>query len=372
MYLDHASTTPPSPAVLDLYTKINRELYANPASLHTQGILAEREIAAATKKLAKLLGAAPEEIIYTSGGTESDNLAIFGACEATKTGRHIITTRSEHPAVTEPFKRMEKKGFEISWLNTDSAGYINLSELDQAVRQDTALVSLAHVNNETGAVCDIAAAAEIVKAKNKATVFHSDGVQALGKFPVALKNIDLYSMSAHKIGGLRGIGALYIKKGTRITPQIYGGGQQRELRSGTENTAGVCAFVLALEQAYQGMEKNREAVSRIKAALADIALPDVFINGDPTGSPYILNMSFLGVKAQVLADFLAQDNIYASTGSACGSKNNKNILIHYGVGSERAESALRFSFSHENTIDEAEAVKEALVRHVRHLRTIKR
>ncbi|MCL2699202.1 MAG: cysteine desulfurase, partial [Defluviitaleaceae bacterium] len=242
MYFDHASTTRPSRTALDLNMKINSEFYANPASLHMMGVLAEQKISAATKRLAGLLGAAPEEIVYTSGGTEANNLAVFGVCGSNNRVNqrgHIITAHSEHPSVTEACKRLEQQGAEVTWLATDNTGAVDLSELSAAVRQDTALVSLMHVNNETGAIRDITRAAKTVKAKNPAAIFHSDGVQAFGKLPVTLKNIDLYSMSAHKIGGLRGVGALYIKKGVRLTPQIYGGGQQRGIRSGTENTAGI-------------------------------------------------------------------------------------------------------------------------------------
>lgn len=368
---DNASTTRPLQAVLDLYTKTNGKFYANPSSLHMQGILAEKEITAATRKLAGLIGAAPEEIVYTSGGTEANNLAIFGVCEANaRHGRHIITTRSEHPSVAEACKRLEQKGFEVQWLVTDDKGRIDFSALEAAIRPDTILVSLMHANNETGTVCNIAHVAEIMKAKNQTAVFHSDGVQAFGKLPAVLKNIDLYSMSAHKIHGLRGIGALYIKKGTKIQPQIYGGGQQRGMRSGTENTAGICSFALAAEQMYKNINANFVHAARLKSAMADLSLEDVFINGDADGSPYILNMSFLGVKAETLLHCLEQDGIYVSTGAACGSKNSKNILEHYGLHRERVESAIRFSFSCENTPEEVVKVKKSFIRHVQNLRAI--
>jgi len=375
---DNASTTRPLEAVLELSMDINREFYANPASLHMQGILAEKEITSATKTLAGLIGigspngALPEELVYTSGGTESNNLAIFGVCEANlRRGKHIITTRSEHPAVSEVCKRLEQKGFEVTWLATDNEGKVDLSALAEEVRSDTILVSLMHVNNETGTLCDIVRAAEIVKAKNPSVVFHSDGVQAFGKYPATLKNIDLYSMSAHKIHGLRGIGALYVKQGTKLTPQIYGGGHQRGMRSGTENTAGICTFALAAQQMYENRETNFSHVSHLKSAMADIDLEDVFVNGDAEGSPYILNMSFVGVKAETLMHFLGQDGIYVSTGSACASSTSKNMLVHYGIGNERADSAIRFSFSHDNTLEEVEIVKESLIKHIKNLRLIR-
>jgi cysteine desulfurase len=374
IYFDNASTTRPSQGVIELGIRTSREFFANPASLHMQGILAEKEITASTRKLAGLLGsAASDEIVYTSGGTEANNLALFGVCEANaRRGRHIITTRSEHPSVTEVYKRLEQKGFEVTWLEVDREGKIDMTSLAGAVKHDTILVSLMHVNNETGAVCDVVRAAEVVKSKNPAAVFHSDGVQAFGKLPpVKLQNIDLYSMSAHKIQGLRGIGALYVKKGTKLTPQIYGGGHQRGMRSGTENTAGICTFALASSRCHDNINENFAHVSLLKAAIANIEIEDTFINGDADGSPYILNMSFAGVKAETLVHCLEDDEIYVSTGAACGSKNSKNILEYYGIEKDRIESALRFSFSRENTLQETDALKESLIRHVRTLRGIR-
>jgi cysteine desulfurase len=266
-------------------------------------------------------------------------------------------------------KALEQEGFEITRLPVDQNGWLDPADAMDAVRSDTILVSLMHVNNETGAVFDIPEIGRLTKEKNSRILFHTDGVQGFCKEPLNLKHVDLYSLSAHKIHGMKGVGALFVRKGVTIKPLLYGGGQQRNIRPGTENTAGIASLAEAASEQMRIAKQTRERVEQIKNELASITgcLENVYING--SGSPFILNMSFMGVKGETLVHALENEGIYISTGSACNAKHpGLSSLTALKLGADRIGSAARFSFSHMNTLDEATACKQAVIKTVQMLR----
>ena len=372
VYFDNAATTKTRKEVVERYVWCLENLYANPSSLHKLGFLVEKEIKLATKQISEILEVLEEEIFYTSGGTESNNLAIWGCLSRQKKHRHIITTKTEHPSVFTSIEELSKAGCEVTYLNTDKNGLVDISEVESLLREDTALVSIMHVNNETGIIQDVDAIGRVVKKSN--AVFHVDGVQGFGKIAVDFRNIDMYSFSSHKIHGVKGVGGLYVKKGSKINPMFFGGGQQKSLRPGTENTAGIMALSCALKLMYDSISENFKKVLGVKNELLKglEEIDGVFVNGlVENSSPYILNLSFVGVKAEVLLHALEEDNIFVSTGSACSSKgkgNKNNVLENMGIYRERYEAALRFSFCADNTLEEARKCIESLKKHVRLLR----
>ena len=370
IYFDNAATTQASPEAAAAVNRMMTQSYGNPSSPHVMGLMAEREIKNASEIIAGILKVRQDEIFYTSGGTESNNMAILGAAAARKRqGRHVITSRVEHPSVENAMKALENEGYEITRLPVDHNGGLDPSAVSEAVRDDTILVSLMHVNNETGTVFDIEGIGGAVKEKNSRILFHTDGVQGFCKEPLNLRHVDLYSLSAHKIHGIKGAGALFIRKGVILKPLLYGGGQQRGIRPGTENTAGIAGLAAAAEAQNIGLIQTRKCVSGIRSELSDLAqsLDDVFING--SGSPFILNMSFIGVKGETLVHALEGEGIYISTGAACNAKHpGHSSLTALKLGQGRVDSAVRFSFSGGNTQDEAVTCKEAVIKAVQMLR----
>jgi len=368
IYFDAAASTKPSREVLEVFNEISISHYANPSALHSAGFLAEKILSQSASTIARLIGVDQSEIYFTSGGTESNNLALFGmALARPRTHRHIITHLGEHPSVTAVCKKLEADGFEITWLK----GIITPEIVCESLRNDTALVSLAHVNNETGHINDIDSIAKSVKVKSSKTYFFSDGVQGFGKIPMNLHHIDGYSFSGHKIGCVKGVGGLYLNKLIRTIPQILGGGQQKNLRSGTENTASIAALSKAAEMAFAAMDDNRHAALAVKNELLKLAdlLPDIHINGN--SSPYILNISFLGTRSEVLLHSLAEAGIFASAGSACSASKKdkeKNALHTFGYDKPIYESAIRFSFSPNNTVEEAKCALNIICEKVNLLR----
>jgi len=361
-YFDNAAATALHPDLPDY-----RAIFANPSSLHAAGMASEQKISAASEKLARLLRAQASEIIYTSGATESNNLAVKGIAEARKNG-HIITSEIEHPSVSECFKALNAKGFSVTYLKADRTGIISPEALADAITPETALVSLFYINSETGAINDIGRLARVCKEKNNKTVFHTDAAQAFGKIPLTLKNVDTLSFSAHKIHGPKGCGGLYVKKGVRLTPLLHGGGQQNGIRPGTENIQGILGLCDAFEWAYTHMEANYGHVLALKEKILEIQdIGGVYINGGGNASPYILNISADGVKGEILLNALSAEGFYVSTGSACHSRRGKQNAISK-IAPERADSALRISFSAFNTLDECEALNGALRRNIRELR----
>lgn len=364
IYFDNASTTALSQPVLDCVCRELKESYANPSSLHGLGFAVEKKITAARKQLAKCLGVTADEIYFTSGGTEANNTAVIGTAMAYKNrGNRVITTAIEHPSVADSFKHLEKLGFDVVILPVDEKGHISLEELENAVNDKTILVSIMYVNNEVGSIQDLQGISQIVRAKSNA-VLHSDCVQAFGKHNIPAKLVDMISVSGHKICAPKGVGALYVRKGIRFENLHFGGGQEKGLRPGTENTASIVGFGLAAELAYENMQQAYENCTAVKNELLKVCdkLDGVHVNGGRQGSPYILNLSFDGVKGEVLLHSLESKGIYAATGSACSSRVKEKKKIVDFISEGMGESALRFSFNGGNTVEEAAAVAEELVK----------
>lgn len=352
VYLDNSATTAPFPEVAEAVKHIMEESYGNPSSMHMLGVNAEKKLTEASDILAGTLKCKPSEILYTSGGTESDNTAVFGVAHARhRAGKHIITTRIEHPAILEPCACLEKEGFEISYLGTDENGIIDTDELESLIRPDTILVSIMHTNNEIGSLQPIEAAGSLIKKKNPDCIFHVDAVQGYAKDTIIPKkmNIDLMSVSAHKFHGPRGVGFLYIKDKTRIDPIIYGGGQQKGMRSGTENVAGIYGMALAARKSYANLAEDRQRMYELKKYFIDELdkIEGVSVNGVPGGAPHIISSSFEGVRSEVLLHSLEDKGIYVSAGSACAT-NRPHIsatLTAIGLRKDLLDSTIRFSMS---------------------------
>lgn len=369
IYLDNSATTKVSRRAAETALKVMREDYGNPSSMHNKGVEAEKYVRDAKKTIAGLLGAADKEIYFTSGGTESDNWALFGTFNANKRrGAHIITTRIEHPAITSAAEALEGMGAEVTYLSHDEEGNIDLNELKNAIRPDTILVSVMSVNNETGTMLPIEQIGKLVKEANPETYFHTDAVQAFGKLKINVKKakIDMLSVSSHKIHGPKGIGFLYIGKNVKIKPILFGGGQQNGYRSGTDNVPGIAAMAEAAAEIYEDHAAKTERMYALKKAFTDrlLAMENVCVNGPlyESGAPHIVNASFMGVRSEVLLHSLEDKGIYVSAGSACSSHKRAGspVLTAMGLSKERMESALRFSFSDETTKEELEYTADAL------------
>ena len=360
IYLDNSATTKPYDEVIEYICEINKNVYGNPSSMHTKGLDAERHIRNAREVVARSLGAENQEIYFTSGGTEANNLAIIGFLEAnSRKGKHIITTKVEHPSVLEVYKLLMERDYKVDFLDVDDRGIINLNSLKDAINQDTALISVIYVNNEIGTVQPIKDIVEIKNNKNRETAIHVDAVQAYGKFKIAPKKlgIDLLSISSHKIHGPKGAGALYVRKGLKVKPIVLGGGQESAIRSGTENVSGICGFGRAVDITFKNLEENYLECLKIKEYFQNRLqkeLDDVLIVSPKDSSPYILNVSFPNIRAEVLLHHLEMKNIFVSTGSACSSRKNthSHVLKALGLKSNRIDGAVRFSFSAYNTIEE--------------------
>lgn len=371
-YLDNAATTLVLPEVCSIMVKVMEEDYGNPSSKHTKGMAAEKYIKGAAEDIAALMKCQPKEIVFTSGGTEANNLALIGAATAnSRNGRHIITTSIEHPSVYEPLTYLEKRGFEVTYLPVDHNGLIDGDVLADAIRDDTILVSIMYVNNEIGAVQDIKKLSSIVKKADAGILFHVDAIQAYGKYRIIPKNLgaDLVSASGHKIHAPKGSGFLYIKDKTRINPVIFGGGQQRGMRSGTENVPAIAGLGLASKIIY-GMEGTTEKLYMLKKKLVGrlLNIDGVVINGTDgialeQTAPHIVSASFEGVKSEVLLHALAAKGVFVSSGSACSSNHPgiSGTLRAAGIKDSLLDSVLRFSFSvftEEEQIDYAADVLE--------------
>ena len=354
VYLDNSATTRCFPSVAAVMTKVMCEDYGNPSSMHLKGVEAEQYIKFCRQTIAKTLKVNEKEIFFTSGGTEADNLAIIGTALANqRRGKHIITTCVEHPAVLEPMEYLEKMGFEISYLGVDSKGRINLSELEQSLRTDTILVSIMHTNNEVGAVMPLDEAGRIIKSKCPKAYFHVDAVQGYGKAKILPKRmgIDLMSVSGHKIHGPKGIGFLYVNEKVKIQPIVFGGGQQKGLRSGTENVPAIAGLQKAVEEVYHFLDRDVEQLYQLREYFIRglLQIPSVTINGslDNDCSPHIISLSVEGVRSEVLLHALEEKRIYVSAGSACAAKKAaySKTLQAMGVRKELLDSTIRISLS---------------------------
>ncbi|MBR6390533.1 MAG: cysteine desulfurase [Lachnospiraceae bacterium] len=394
VYLDNSATTKPYKEVIDAVSEVMESTWGNPSSMHMLGVDAEKYLTQSTEMISQTLRCKPSEILYTSGGTESDNMALIGVAHARKrAGRHIITTSIEHPAILETCAYLEKEGYEISYLGTDGQGRIDVSELAGLIRPDTILVSIMHTNNEIGSVEPLEEAGRIIKEINPACIFHTDAVQGYGKARIIPKKtgIDLMSVSAHKFHGPRGVGFLYIKEGTRIDPIIYGGGQQKGMRSGTENVAGIYGMAVAAKKSYDSLDEDRARMYELKRFFIDglLKLDEVYINGvgqvgDPLlntdhekagtdgsessalemDAPNIISASFAGIRSEVLLHALEDKGIYVSSGSACASNRPhvSGTLTAIGIRKDLLDSTIRFSTSVFTTGEELDYTLENLSR----------
>ncbi len=363
VYLDNSATTRTFPEVAELMSKIMCEDYGNPSSMHNKGVQAERYVRYGRETLAKILKVNEKEIYFTSGGTESDNLALIGCAMANyRAGKHLITTKIEHPAILQTMHYLEDQGFEVTYLSVNDMGQISLQELQNAMRKDTILVSIMHTNNEIGAVEPIAEAGRLIKSTNPSTLFHVDAVQGFGKYRIYPKRmgIDLLSVSGHKIHGPKGVGFLYIGEKVKIHNIIYGGGQQKNLRSGTENVPGIAGMAKAAEMLYNHLEEDAERLYSLKDYFCEglRKIPDIRINNPEgmEGAPHIVSLSVAGVRSEVLLHALEDKGIYVSAGSACSSNKphtaGSATMKAIKLPEEFLDSTLRFSMSVYTTREE--------------------
>ena len=361
VYLDNSATTRCFGEVAELMTKIMCEDYGNPSSLHRKGVQAEQYIRYAKETIAKNLKVNEKEIFFTSGGTESDNLALRGCAYANcRAGRHLITTQIEHPAILQTMKQLEEEGFRVTYLPVDEKGCIRPEDLQRAITGETILVSIMHTNNEVGSLQPIEEAGALIKRMNPRILFHVDAVQGYGKFRILPKkmHIDLLSVSGHKIHGPKGIGFLYVDEKVKIKPILFGGGQQNGLRSGTENVPAIAGLAKAIEIVYSNLDREVEELYRIKEAFVEGVkqIPDVFVNGHSgrDGAPHVVSVSFQGVRSEVLLHALEDKGVYVSAGSACSAHKPQPSATPQamGIDKELLGSTIRFSFSVFTTMDE--------------------
>ncbi len=363
IYLDNAATTKPCAQATDALLKAAR-CFGNPSSLHGVGLEAEKLVEESRKTVASRLGVSSSDILFTSGGTEANNTAVFGAAYAKKRlGERVVTSKIEHPSVLEAFRRLEKEGFDVRYIGVNSDGIIKLDELEKELDEKTTLVSVMHVNNETGVIQPLAEIKRLIEKKAPRAVFHSDCVQSFGKIDVNAKKIgaDMITVSAHKIRGFKGTGALYVSDMRMIRPLLCGGEQQREMRPGTENVAGILAFGAAVKECGGDAARFTRLRELMKARLSSIS--DMKINGsDEFNSGSILNVSFAGIKAEVLLHALEARGVYVSSGSACSSHKPQpsHVLTAMGLGRADIEGAVRISFDETTTEEETEAAAKII------------
>jgi cysteine desulfurase len=381
IYLDNSATTRPYPEAVEAMIEMLQTHYGNPSSLHRKGLTAEKEVDKARDRIARALGVKKTELLFTSGGTEANNLALFGAAQQyVSRGKHIITTQIEHACVFEAAEELQKRGYDVTFLPVNADGAVELEDVKRAWRDDTILVSIMYVNNETGAIQPIQKIGAFLKDKRK-TLFHVDAVQAFGKFPLKIKEagIDLLSVSSHKIHGPKGVGALYIRDGVHLAPLFYGGGQERNVRSGTENVPGIVGFGAAAERAMREMKEASERMSGLRDLLIrELAqIERVRINTPAAAglaAPHIVNASFPGVRGEVLVHALETAGIFVSTGSACSSKDKiySRVLQVTGLPEPELEGAIRFSLSAATTEEEIRTTVQILAATVADLRLLSR
>ena len=376
IYLDNNATSPIAPEALDDMLPYLKELYGNPSSMHTFGGQLHRKIEDARNKVARLLGADPEEIIFTSCGTESDNTAIMSAVESFPQKRHIVTTRVEHPAVLNFFKHLARKGYRVTFLPVSNQGRLNVDDVMKAVGDDTSFVSIMYANNEIGNIYPIEEIGRLLRERR--ILFHTDAVQAVGKIPVDLKTlpVDMLSLSGHKLHAPKGVGALYVRKGTRFYPYIIGGHQENGRRAGTENLASIIALGKACELAMELLEKEVVYLQKLRNRLEDALLrscPDVRINGDTENRlPNTSNLSFEYVEGEAILLRLNEYGVCASSGSACtsGSLEPSHVLRAMGVPFTAIHGSIRFSLSRYNTEAEIDKVIEIMPGIIKNLREL--
>ena len=363
IYLDNSATTKPSAACVSAMTRLLCDHWGNPSSVHDLGIEAERELKSARKAVANALGAEPERVFFTSGGTEADNWAIFSACERLgKRGRHIITTAVEHHAVLHPFKALESRGFKVTYLQPDEEGFVSVDTLKAALRPDTILVSVMMVNNETGAVMPIADMIRATRRMSPLALFHTDAVQGFLKVPFKAKTLgaDMVSISGHKVHGPKGVGALYIRPSLPLPPFIHGGGQEGNFRSGTENLPGICGFAAACEETDAAADIAHMAQLRDLCREKLQQIPGLVLIGKQD-APHIVNLSLPGLRSQGIINCLQTKEIYVSAGSACSKGHRSHVLEALHLPPAVIDGSVRVSFSCDNTEADVDALVEALL-----------
>ncbi len=380
IYLDNSATTRPYPEVVSLTARVMSESYGNPSSMHDLGLSAGQAVAEARRQVAAVFNAKDKEIIFTSGGTEANNIAVIGAARRNRNrGDHLVTTVVEHSSVLNCFRYLEQEGFRVDYLAVDSRGVIHPEALRALVTGKTTLVSIMHVNNETGSLQPLAEAGRIIKELNRSAIFHVDAVQSFACLPLKINEwqADLITCSGHKIHGPRGVGCLWVNQGVQLEPLFFGGGQENGLRPGTENTAALAGFGLAAAMTASGQAGKAGQLMALKLALISGLRKsgiDFKINGpDPAeGAPHILSLSFSGVKAEVLLHALEAKGIYVSAGSACHSRRPEpsHVLEAIGLEDKLLKSALRFSFSTMNSETEVVRVAAGVAEAVRELQNI--
>lgn len=380
-YLDNSATTRVFDSVKDIMVKTMQEDYGNPSSMHLLGMYAENYIKEAKNIIASTIKVDTKEIYFTSGGTESNNMAIIGTAMANKrAGNHIITTVIEHPSVSNPIKYLEEQGFEVTRLSVDSMGMVKLSELESALREDTILVSIMYVNNEIGSVQRISEIAKIIKGYKDSIVFHVDAIQAFGKMEIYPRRlgVDIMSVSGHKIHGPKGSGFIYIKDKIKVKPIIYGGGQQNAMRSGTENVSGIAGLGQAVADVYNRLSESVSRMTELRNYFIDevTKLDGVSVNSykDENYAPHIISVSVEGVRSEVLLHSLEEKNVYVSAGSACSSNKPavSETLKAIGLKKELLDSTVRFSLSIDTTKDEIDYALETMQEMLSKLRLYRR
>lgn len=390
IYLDNSATTKQYDQVTEEMLFAIENNFGNPSSLHGLGVKSEKEIEKSRSGLSGALGVDSDEIIFTGGGTEGNNMALFGVYgKNRRIGKRVITSKAEHPSIIETCRKLEHDGAEVIYADVDSKGRVNIEEIRDNINDSTILISIMTVNNELGTVSPMKEISELIKGRN--IVFHTDGVQALGKIPLDLRGwgVDLMSLSSHKIHGPKGMGALYVRKGVKINPLIFGGGQERGLRSGTENTPAIAGFGKAVEILGDKFDERRKTINKTRSYLLEGIKEEIldFVINSPEESydeeyaegqmakcsPGILNVSFLGCPGQVLIHHLEEQGIYASTSAACSSRKGRSrVLTAAGLQNSVIDSAIRFSFNEFNTMDQMELVLSELKKAILAIRKISR
>lgn len=375
IYLDNSATTFIFDDVLQKMNSIYKDMNFNPSSAYNVASLAENEIKQARQIISRSINSFENEIYFTSGGSEGNNTAILGIARANKNkGKHIITSTVEHDCVYNTIKYLQdNEGFDVTFIKPDKYGVINIDSVIESVRDDTILVSLMQVNNELGSINDIQEISKAVKSKNKMTYIHTDAVQSYMKLDIDVKslNVDLLTASAHKIHAAKGSGFLYVKKNTKITPLIFGGGQENGFRGGTENVAGISALSKAI-LIHNNLDTNDIKLTRdyLKSSI-EKNISDISINTPDFSAPHIISVSFAGIKSEILLHYLEMDNIYVSTGSACSSKKKvSRILENINIDNKYKDGTIRFSLSYENTKEQMDIVVEKLKKYVDEIRKI--
>ena len=376
IYLDNSATTKPYPEVIESFVKVSTDYFGNPSSLHGMGVQAEKLLSTARKQIADILKVKSSEVLFTSGGTEGNNLAIKGVALANQhRGKHIITTSIEHPSVDEACLALCEQGYEVTYLPVNEEGQVSLTDLAAALREDTILVSVMHVNNEVGSIQPLFRIGQLLK-KYPHTLFHVDHVQGMGKveLPLVEIGIDLCTISGHKLHGLKGTGVLYVRHGVQVAPLFSGGNQESKLRSGTENVAGIVALAKAMRMSMQNQSKYEQKLKDIREIFYNglQEIEGVKVNSPVNGAPHIINFSVPGIKSEVLLHELEIDGVYVSTTSACSSKKrtaSKTVQAMFH-NQERALSVIRISTSFHNEVEEAKQTLQAISRAVAKLKKV--